>query len=326
MATRPITFSVTITSTYDRWGSMEAIGEAAKLADQAGIHAIEFGEHIVRPLLDDGTAPAAGVVWYDTFVMASYLAAITKRIRLMTSVLVLPYRPPVLTAKLVSTLDTLSRGRVTLGIGSGALAPEFKALGIPFEERGPMTDEYLKIMRVLWTQDRPSFKGRYANFANIAFEPKCVQTPHVPIWIGGVGPPALRRVAEFGNGWVPNHGTLDFLAENIKKIKGMARAAGRNPDSLDFAFRLRVGEIDERMEAVLKASHGASHVFQPAYVTPDEVINAINHYRSLGLTHLLLMFNWRNEKDYMNRLEWLAKHILPAFREAPVAAGKAGGA
>ena len=144
--------------------------------------------------------PPVSTVWYDGFVLGAHLAAMTRRIRMVFNVLVVPYRPAIVLAKLVSTLDVVSGGRLTLGVGAGWIKGEFKALNIPYAERGAITSETLRAMKVLWTEEHPSFEGRYTSFSNIAFEPKCLQQPHVKIWIGGSGAAPLQRAVELGDG------------------------------------------------------------------------------------------------------------------------------
>ncbi len=134
----------------------------------------------------------------------AYLAAKTSRIRFLTSVMVVPHRPAVLAAKILSTIDVMSGGRVIVGVGAGWLEEEFEALGAPpFAERGRVTDEYLQAFRALWTEPQPRFEGRFVKFADILFAPKPVQKPHPALWIGGESGPAMRRAAKLGDGWYP---------------------------------------------------------------------------------------------------------------------------
>ena len=134
----------------------------------------------------------------------AYLAGVTTSIKLLSSVMVLPHRSPVLTAKMLATIDVLSQGRLIVGCGVGWMEEEFEAIGAPpYAERGAVGNEYLRVFKELWTSDDPSFDGDYANFSNIAFAPKPVQQPHPPLWIGGESPPALRRAGQLGDAWYP---------------------------------------------------------------------------------------------------------------------------
>src|SRR6204780_695181 len=175
----------------------------------------------------------------------AWIPAKTTRLRLVTSVMVVPHRPAVLTAKILATIDVLSGGRLVLGIGAGWCREEFEAIGTdPFAERGAVTDEYLLACRELWTNENPSFHGKYVNFSNIFFQPRPVQK-RVPIWVGGESGPALRRTAKLGDGWYPigtnpafRLDTLERFRAGIDKLQGLVRAAGRDPKEVAIAYRV----------------------------------------------------------------------------------------
>ena len=134
----------------------------------------------------------------------SFLAGITSSAKLLTAILVLPNRPPILAAKMLATIDVLSKGRLIVGCGVGWMREEFEALGSPpFEKRGAVANEYIRVFRELWTQDNPTFEGTYCRLANVEFAPKPVQKPHPPIWTGGESAPALRRAGRLADGWFP---------------------------------------------------------------------------------------------------------------------------
>jgi probable F420-dependent oxidoreductase len=177
----------------------------------------------------------------------AYVAAKTERIRLVAAVLVVPHRPAVLAAKMLATLDVLSGGRLVVGIGAGWLKTEFDAVvTTPFPDRGAVTDEYIDAFRVLWTEASPKFDGRYTRFDGIVLEPKPVQRPHPPIWVGGEGPAALRRAARVGDAWYPIGSNNAHLLDSLPRLEaGIARlhkavaAQGRDPKSVGVAFRVK---------------------------------------------------------------------------------------
>lgn len=292
---------------YDRWGGLDAMGEMARLADDLGFGGLGLPDHVAMPVRPG--REAVSVVWYDPFVLASHLATLTRRLRLVFNVLVVPYRHPVVLAKAVSTLDVVSGGRVTLGVGAGWLKGEFRLLGIPFEERGARTDEALRAMKALWTRDRPEFEGRTVSFSNLAFEPKCVQRPHVRLWIGGSGPAPLRRAAELGDGWSPMTGDLSELERGVSWIRERARAVGRDPVALDFAFGIAIGRDPQRDRARSHAAGAAQDADVPD--SSDAIVDRAGRLREIGFDHIGLSFAWERPVDYLRRLEALAKDVLP---------------
>ena len=183
---------------------------------------------------------------HEQLTAAAFVAGKTSRLRLVTSVTVVPHRPAVLLAKMLATIDVLSKGRLTFGIGAGWMREEFEALGLPpFAERGKVTDEYLEACRELWTKDEPRYSGRFVNFADILFEPKPVQKPHPPIWVGGESGPALRRTARLGDGWYPigtnpQHrlDTMKRFAAGVERLRRLTREAGRDPAAVALAYRV----------------------------------------------------------------------------------------
>src|SRR5579862_9292286 len=180
--------------------SPEAIVAAAKKAEEVGFDAIFVNDHII--VGDDArSAPWTNV--YDPFVAMSFIAAHTTRIGVGVSVLIMPYRNPVATAKALATLDRMSGGRVVAGVGAGWNEREFAALGVPFHERGARTNEYLRLWQACWTAGTVSFAGRFVSFTDMFINPKPVQQPQPPIWIGGTSDAALRRAARFATVWQP---------------------------------------------------------------------------------------------------------------------------
>src|SRR5919199_3201946 len=175
---------------FQRVASPEAIQRVAQRAEQLGYDGIWVSDHIVIPV---SAAERFGSMFYEPLTALGFVAACTSRVRLGTTVIILPYRNPLVTAKVLSTLDVLSGGRITAGMAVGWTEDEFKALGVPFQERGALSDEYIAAFKALWTQDKPAFQGRHVRFDNIAFEPKPVQKPHIPIWVGGNSKRAIRR-------------------------------------------------------------------------------------------------------------------------------------
>jgi probable F420-dependent oxidoreductase len=244
------------------------------------------------PYSDTGEFPAGGRGnWCDQLTSAAYIAGKTSRLRLVTSVMVVPYRPAVLAAKMLATIDLLSNGRLIVGCGAGWLKEEFEALGTPpFAERGAVTDEYLAAIRELWTQEQPHFEVRYVRFADIVFAPKPVQKPHPPLWIGGESAPALRRVARLGDGWYPigtnpRHplDTLSRLRAGIDRMRALVAEAGREPSSVAVAYRVaRYGSAVEP-----RSDQGERRLFSG---TSADIAGDLRTFRELGVAAIDFAF------------------------------------
>jgi probable F420-dependent oxidoreductase len=183
---------------------------------------------------------------WEQLTAAAFVAAKTTRIRLVLAVMVVPHRPAVLAAKMLATVDVLSGGRLTVGVGAGWLQREFDAVvATPFVERGAVTDAYIQAFHTLWTEERPRIHGRWVKFDGILFAPKPVQKPHPPIWVGGESAPALRRTARLGDAWYPigsnnRHllDTLPRLSAGIARLKKLAAEAGRDPARIGLCYRV----------------------------------------------------------------------------------------
>jgi probable F420-dependent oxidoreductase len=195
----------------------------AQAAETAGLESVWTGEHVVLP--DPQVAPSPvppSVPMLDPAVALAFVAGATQRIRLGTGIIILPQRNPLVLAKELASVDVLSRGRLIAGFGAGYLKPEFDALGAPFTDKGARTNEYIEIIRAMWTMERPQFAGRFHTFAGIDAHPRPVQRPHPPIVIGGVTPPAFRRAVRQCNGW---YGFALGVEDLQRCVQGLATAA-----------------------------------------------------------------------------------------------------
>jgi probable F420-dependent oxidoreductase len=180
----------------------EAIVQVAKAAESAGLDSVWAAEHVVLP--DPRVPPSPSdpqTPFLDPLIALGYAAAHTTKLLLGTGIIILPQRNPLVLAKELATVDVLSGGRLIFGLGVGYLEPEFRALGAPFEQRGPVTDEAIEVLKALWTMKKPSHRGEFFSFSGIDSQPRPVQKPHPPIVIGGRSQHAARRAARCGNGW-----------------------------------------------------------------------------------------------------------------------------
>lgn len=272
-----------------------------------------FSDHIViptsitarYPYSETGEFPSGSTAGrHEQLTEIAFVAAKTSRLKLVTSVMVVPHRPAVLSAKILSTIDILSGGRLIVGIGAGWLKEEFEAIGAPpFDARGAVTDEYLQAFRALWTQDDPRFSGEHVKFGGVVFAPKPVQKPGPPIWVGGESGPALRRTARLGDAWYPI-GTnpahpLDSLARyraGIAKLRKAIADAGRDPASVGLAYRVaRYGEALAK-----QASDGERRLFSGS---PADIAGDLRDLRGLGVAHVDFGFTGATAEAMLDQMK-----------------------
>ena len=197
----------------------------AQFAETLGLHLIMTADHaaLTPEVLEEYPAP-----YYEAFTNLAWLAAHTSRIKLGTSVIVIPYRHPVHVAHMAANVDQLSGGRLIFGVGSGHSQTEFDALGVPFHERGRITDDYLAAIQALWTHDVADYDGPYVSFRQVKVSPKPHQAPHPPIWVGGSSRAGMRRAVRFGQGWHPIRVSVPWLRdEGLPRLRCIAEREGR---------------------------------------------------------------------------------------------------
>src|SRR5215471_18604966 len=246
------------------WIDPGNMAEFARVAEVSGADGIALTDH-----------PAPSKKWYDRgghatidpFVGLGFIAAATTRVRLMTTLTVVPYRNPILTAKSMAAVDLLSKGRATFVLGTGYLRSEFAALGVDFQERNELFDEAVEVMKGVWSDDEFRYEGRHFTALGVIMRPGPVQQPHPPLWLGGNAKVVRQRVAEWGDGWMPMLGgpqltattrtaeiaTMDELGGRIREIKAWMEDAGRDPSELDVSaaegMRFTAGAgIDEQVD------------------------------------------------------------------------------
>lgn len=231
----------------------DSLTRIATEAEMLGFDYVTVSDHILipndissrYPYTESGEFPSgARVDRHEQLTTATWIAAKTSKLGIVTSVMVVPHRPAVLTAKILATIDVLSKGRLTLGIGAGWMREEFEAVGTPpFGERGAVTDEFMMACKELWEKDDPRFDGKYVRFADVVFRPKPVH--RIPIWVGGESGPALRRVAKYADGWYPigtnpqfPMDTLTRYKAGVTKLHALTTKAGRDPATITLAYRV----------------------------------------------------------------------------------------
>jgi len=231
---------IAVTMGFSHHTPIEYIVGAAQRVEAAGFAAVWVPEHVLffpdyassYPYSDDGKVPGNPDGVLDPFTVLTFIAAHTERLRLGTGICLVPQRQPVYTGKMVADLDYLSGGRVDFGVGIGWLEEEFDALGLDFSARAARCNEYIAAMKALWGSDPVSFSGETVSFANAQFNPKPVQTPHPPIFVGGESKPALRRVATFADGWYGYGLAPEDVAGHLARMDEHLDAAGRSRDEI----------------------------------------------------------------------------------------------
>ena len=220
--------------------SPDSLSRWTQLAETLGYHLVMVCDHIAITEDVQGRYPAP---LYDPFTVLGWLAASTQKIELGTTVIVLPYRNPLLVARMGANLDQLSGGRFIFGVGIGWAAQEFEALGVPFHRRGAITDEYLATIKTLWTNDVASYQGQFVSFSDVRTAPRPVQSPHPPIWVGGSSDAGLRRTVLFGDAWHPIRIRIDWTRETgLPRLRQIAEELERPVPALSPRIRLRITE------------------------------------------------------------------------------------
>jgi probable F420-dependent oxidoreductase len=298
----------------------DVLVKIAERADTLRYASVFVTDHVVIPVTHGSVYPYSPTGrtasdwtqgYFEPLSLMSYLAGATRHVRLGTSVLVVPYRNPVLVAKMLATLDVMSGGRVILGAGVGWLREEFEALGSPpFDARGRVTDEFLSLMRATWTQEPVEWKGEFYRLAAVSALPKPVQKGGIPIWVGGHTPAALKRAGVLGDGWhpigmrPPAHLHPGEYRDRAAEVREHARKAGRDPRGITFTFRVPL-ELKPRTAK----SAGGDRV--PFRGTAAEVIADIRTYEDLGVSHFVFDPAPQDLRGQLATLERFADEVRP---------------
>ena len=216
----------------------ESLARSVELAEALGYHLVMISDHVAITPDVQARYPAP---FYDPFTALGWLAALTRRVELGTTVIILPYRHPLETARMAANLDRLSSGRLILGIGAGWAKQEFEALGVPFHRRGAITDDYLAAIKAAWTHDVASYEGQFVSFKDVHSTPRPARAPHPPIWVGGASDAALRRAVRHGDGWHPIRIRVDWLRDKgLPRLREIAEAERMPTPALCPRIRLRL--------------------------------------------------------------------------------------
>lgn len=302
----------------------DAIVAMAAAAERLSYDYIAVSDHIVVPRGIESTYPysedgswagaAVGECGEQLTVMA-YLAALTSRVRLLSSVMVVPHRQAVLTAKILATIDAMSDGRLTVGCGAGWMAEEFAALQTPpFEERGQVTDDFIEAFKALWTSDDPRSDSPYVRFDDVDFAPKPTQKPHPPIWVGGESAPAIRRAARHADAWYPGSAnprfrinTPQIYAQKSEQLAQLATEAGRDPETIDRAYF-----VMQPVEPEAKKDSEGNR--RPFTGSAADIAGDIDGFAGVGVTTMIVIFQLHDLDALVDRMSWFAEEVRPLTR------------
>jgi len=271
----------------------------AKRAEQLGYDMIGIPEHLIIPREH---VELSGPHYFHAAAAQGYVAGATERIRINSSLTILPLQHPIVMAKAYATIDWLSSGRITVTFGVGWLEREFDLLGVPFHERGSISEEYLAAIIELWTQDSPCFEGKYVSFKEVAFEPKPFQKPHLPIWMGGDADVVLKRAARYASGWIPFLTKPQDLPARIDFIKSQPEFKGGPFEVCYGVGTSRVGEGHKVINDP-KARPGMS---------AQEIVDRLGWLKQLGVTMSSVPIPAvKNMEEYLDYAQWVIEEIKP---------------
>lgn len=289
---------------YGRPIEVSHLLEIARRAEDRGFDSVWVTDHIIVPkdlpilYRDHMLDPLAVLPW---------LAGVTSRIALGTSVIVLPYRSPVSVAKVLASVDALSGGRLIFGAATGWMAEEFAALGVPFRERGRRADDALEVIRTLWTQEYPELQTRYHRIEGMKVSPLPIQKPRPPIWVGGYSEGAFRRVARYGDGWHATGTTHEDFQKGIETVSRFWAEEGRQ-GTPTWSLRLPLW-----LDGVAEAAIDTTRLFSRPHLrgTVDRVIEELKGYQALGCEHIVIELAYLSFPSLMKSMDIVAEEIRP---------------
>lgn len=279
----------------------DALVTFAREAEKRGIASLWVSDHVVIPHVSTGYGRGGSFPhpperpYLEPVVMLAAAAMCTSRVRLGSSVFILGHRHPVVMAKMLSTIDALSGGRLICGVGVGWWKQELETLGVPYDKRGRQADEIIRSFKTLWTDEHPSFDGQFFQFRDIGFSPKPVQKPHPPIWVGGRSAAAFRRVATLGDGWhATTHHPKELKEELLPQLRAAADAAQRDVKTITLSLRFTLSD-----DMLAQGS--------------QVVIDRLGEYKRLGFSHALVEFRREDLKRMLEILDLVTGTIKPAL-------------
>jgi probable F420-dependent oxidoreductase len=285
---------------YGRPIDVDGLTEMAVKAEQMGFDSVWVTDHIIIPhVIPDRPDIVYRHNMLEPLALLTHLGAVTRKVSIGTSVVILPYRNPVILAKAIATADVLSRGRVIFGAAVGWMEGEFQALNAPFADRGRVSDEYLRLLKELWTNPTPTFKGEYFQFQDVTVSPMPVQLPHPPIWIGGKSRRAARRAVALGDFWHPTQVSPKELSALANYMKRYSASVGRKtPPQLSFRGRLDFSRASGPQRTALQG-------------TAAEIVADLQEYAGAGVTHAIMEIPGESYPAKFRAMERFQREVAP---------------
>lgn len=305
-------FGFTLPNTMDG----DELCRFAQKAEELGFESVWAADHIVLPTQPTSQYPYTAdgsfrrphnAPFLETLTTLAYVAACTSRIRIGSTVVIVPYRNPMLQAKMFASLDVLSKGRAVCGVGVGWLEKEFETLKVPYAQRGPMTNEWLEIFINLWTADEPEYHGEFYDYDGIYFFPKPMQKPHIPIWVGGHTRRALRRTAKYGNAWHTTRQTPEFVARHLPYLRAQTAAAGRDPADVTISLKRSLHITDAG--AASNGGGGGTPTGAGVSGSARQVADDVKKCAELGIQQLTYDFTTADIDDCIRIMERFADKV-----------------
>ena len=287
---------------YGRPIDGDGLTEMAVESEQMGFDSVWVTDHIIVPhVIPDRPDIVYRYNMLEPLTLLAHLGAVTKRVNIGTSVIILPYRNPVVLAKAIATADVLSKGRVIFGAAVGWMEGEFQALGAPFANRGQVSNEYLRLLKELWTNPNPTFQGEYFQFSEVTFSPMPVQQPHPPIWIGGRSRAGVRRAVEFGDFWHPSQMGPQEVAKMAAYLRRYSASVGRETPP----------QLSVRGRALTFSNTVASGDRLPLQGTTEDIIADVQEYAEAGVSHLIMEIAGDTYADKFRAMERFINEVKP---------------
>ena len=287
---------------YGRPIDADGLTEMALKGEQMGFDSVWVTDHIIVPhVIPDRPDIVYRHNMLEPLTLLAHLGAVTKRVNIGTSVIILPYRNPVVLAKGIATADVLSGGRVIFGAAVGWMEGEFWALNAPFAERGRVSNEYLRLLKELWTNPIPTFHGEYFDFSDVTFSPMPLQQPHPPIWVGGRSRAGVRRAVQFGDFWHPSQMGPQEVSQMAVYLKRYSTSVGRQTPP----------QISVRGRALTFANTSTPGQRTVLQGTTREIISDVQGYSDAGVSHVIMEIAGDTYADKFRAMERFLKEVRP---------------